>query len=312
MSDRTTTPRVPPPEARTAQRLNHASAQVSFSLLCDGHDVALPPGTLVLGRGSRCHIVIDDHLASREHARLIVTADRVVVEDLNSTNGVYVNEARVTGPTRLHDGDRLVVGTQELLLQVSQPERKPRKELQTPQPEDLALVFPPRKESGSHMLDLDEPGAASPIPPPDSQADTEKASVIGSLGRLADRMLTMGRFEAAERVMQGQLDELLAGAREGGHVPDDVLEAATDYALKFAEIQRKASWVDYAVELHMLAQRPMSGPAITRLAALLPAMAGVDKEVFFFYQQVIRSQKDDVPLAERVLCDRILAMELPP
>jgi hypothetical protein len=287
-------------------------AAARFVLLCAGHEVALPPGNLVIGRGSRCHIVIDDHLASREHARLIVTADRVVVEDLNSTNGVYVNERRVTAPTRIFESDRLVIGTQELLLHVPAPSHAPEQGARAPIAEHPELIVPSRKQSGSHMLELDEPGVPSPAPPADSQTDTEKASVIGSLGRLADRMLTMGRIEPAERVMRGHIEEVLMGAREGRQLPDDVLEAATDYALKFAELLHKASWIDYAVELHMLARKPMNGPSITRLAALLPLVEGVDKEVFFFYQQVIRSQKNDASLAVRVLCDRILAMELPP
>src|SRR5262245_3270898 len=73
-------------------------------------------GSLVLGRGEEANIVLMDPLVSRVHARLTVMPDEtVVLEDLHSTNGVYVNGVRVSRPTStLSEGDRLLIGTTEI------------------------------------------------------------------------------------------------------------------------------------------------------------------------------------------------------
>jgi pSer/pThr/pTyr-binding forkhead associated (FHA) protein len=73
-------------------------------------------GSLVLGRGEEANIVLRDPLVSRVHARLTVLPDEsVILEDLHSTNGVYVNGVRVSRPTSpLAEGDRLLIGTTEI------------------------------------------------------------------------------------------------------------------------------------------------------------------------------------------------------
>jgi FHA domain/Domain of unknown function (DUF4388) len=64
---------------------------------------------LVIGRQADADLVIPDDLLSRRHARLAFEGDELVVEDLGSTNGTYVNGARVTRG-RVSEGDRLLVG----------------------------------------------------------------------------------------------------------------------------------------------------------------------------------------------------------
>lgn len=76
----------------------------------------LARGATILGRSSDCHVTIEDPLVSRHHARIVLTGDVAVVHDLNSRNGVKVNGAPIKGPTELTDGDRLRIGTQELVF----------------------------------------------------------------------------------------------------------------------------------------------------------------------------------------------------
>ena len=76
----------------------------------------LPRGATILGRSSDCHVTIEDPLVSRHHARIVLEGDRAVVYDLNSRNGVKVNGAPVKDPVELKDGDRLRIGTQELVF----------------------------------------------------------------------------------------------------------------------------------------------------------------------------------------------------
>ena len=74
----------------------------------------LPAGAIrTLGRAPRADIVLDAALVSRLHCRLEAGADSVEVIDLESTNGTYVNDARVERAT-LTQGDRLRIGRVEL------------------------------------------------------------------------------------------------------------------------------------------------------------------------------------------------------
>jgi hypothetical protein len=68
---------------------------------------------LVLGRSSAAHVVLDDSFSSSRHARLVPQGDAVVLEDLGSTNGTYLNGEPLAGPQPLHDGDRIRIGDSE-------------------------------------------------------------------------------------------------------------------------------------------------------------------------------------------------------
>lgn len=64
---------------------------------------------LTIGRGRGNSIVLDDMLVSRHHVRITADDDGLVLQDLGSRNGTYVNDARVQR-TSLHEGDRIGIG----------------------------------------------------------------------------------------------------------------------------------------------------------------------------------------------------------
>lgn len=66
-------------------------------------------GDCTLGRGD-VEIHLDDPFASGRHARLTRQGNVMVLEDLGSTNGTYLNEEPVQGPQPLHPGDRIRIG----------------------------------------------------------------------------------------------------------------------------------------------------------------------------------------------------------
>jgi len=64
-----------------------------------------------VGRSSVASISLPEILSvSRRHARLVHRGDSVILEDLGSTNGTYVNGRLIAGPEVLHSGDRFQVG----------------------------------------------------------------------------------------------------------------------------------------------------------------------------------------------------------
>jgi len=69
--------------------------------------------TATIGRESTCDLVLDDEGLSRVHAR-VTTDGGLALEDLGSTNGTYVNGARIT-KVALREGDRVQFGPQVLV-----------------------------------------------------------------------------------------------------------------------------------------------------------------------------------------------------
>jgi pSer/pThr/pTyr-binding forkhead associated (FHA) protein len=64
----------------------------------------------VLGRSADADVVLTDPYASDFHMRLVAQDNGIMLHDLGSTNGTYVNGRRVTAPTRLRRGDNIQVG----------------------------------------------------------------------------------------------------------------------------------------------------------------------------------------------------------
>jgi pSer/pThr/pTyr-binding forkhead associated (FHA) protein len=64
----------------------------------------------VVGRSPEADVVLQDPYASEFHLRLTVRDGGLVLADLGSTNGTYVNGRRVTSPLRLNRGDAVQVG----------------------------------------------------------------------------------------------------------------------------------------------------------------------------------------------------------
>jgi hypothetical protein len=91
-----------PPKLRV-----HTAAGLKAGSAYDLSDGAL------LGRGDGADIRLEDAFASTRHARLVPEGDVIVLEDLGSTNGTYLNGEPLRGPQPLHIGDRIKIGDSE-------------------------------------------------------------------------------------------------------------------------------------------------------------------------------------------------------
>jgi len=77
----------------------------------------LRPGAVkTVGRATRADFIVDAALVSRVHCRLTATDRHLEVEDLSSTNGIFVNDKKVRR-ANLATGDRLRVGRVELTVE---------------------------------------------------------------------------------------------------------------------------------------------------------------------------------------------------
>ena len=82
-----------------------------------GLSQTLAPGEVTFGRGNDAKVRLDRQGISRVHARLIITANRVSLEDLGASNGTCVNGRPITGVVALHDGDEFdLAGVQKFKI----------------------------------------------------------------------------------------------------------------------------------------------------------------------------------------------------
>jgi pSer/pThr/pTyr-binding forkhead associated (FHA) protein len=86
--------------------------------LREGDVLTVDSAPMTLGRGGQNTVPLDgDEFASARHARVEARTDGLWVEDLGSTNGTFVNGARVTTARKLDEGDVLRVGQTDLRVE---------------------------------------------------------------------------------------------------------------------------------------------------------------------------------------------------
>jgi hypothetical protein len=86
-----------------------------------GQRFPLSVGEHVIGRDPDLPVRLDASTVSRRHARLLVTADGTVLEDLDSKNGTFRGSDRVTSPVQLVDGDAIRIGSQMVTFHIRAP-----------------------------------------------------------------------------------------------------------------------------------------------------------------------------------------------
>jgi pSer/pThr/pTyr-binding forkhead associated (FHA) protein len=77
----------------------------------EGMEIELPTEQLTIGRSSESGLVIRDDYTSTHHARLMLWNDEWVIQDLDSTNGTFLDGTRVTLPTPVPLGSTVTIGT---------------------------------------------------------------------------------------------------------------------------------------------------------------------------------------------------------
>jgi type II secretory pathway predicted ATPase ExeA len=98
-------------------RRPHDSHVTRIEVRADGEvieELTFPPGRIIVGRSPDNEIYIKSKFVSRHHAQLISDTDGCVIEDLNSTNGVFLGEKQIKKYS-LRDGDIVSLGVHELV-----------------------------------------------------------------------------------------------------------------------------------------------------------------------------------------------------
>lgn len=69
---------------------------------------------LIVGRSSKCHVVITDTFASQVHSRIFRRGEAVMIEDMGSTNGTFLNRRKVNAALGVNRGDTARIGKTQL------------------------------------------------------------------------------------------------------------------------------------------------------------------------------------------------------
>ncbi len=102
---------------QVSERLSMQSNVTQIEVRSDGDRLSVqsfPPGRIIVGRSPDNEIYIKSKFVSRHHAQLISDENGCVLEDLNSTNGVFIGETQVK-KHRLSSGDVVTLGVHELV-----------------------------------------------------------------------------------------------------------------------------------------------------------------------------------------------------
>jgi hypothetical protein len=127
---------------------------------------------MIMGRDLKCDIVLNDPEVSRNHTRLTAQPDGYLVEDLESTNGTFINSQKVTTPRVLQPGDLLGLGENLLLEYTIGDSAAPTIVMSSAQAQATSLVSPsPAPQAEAYAppptpMAAVPPAAAYEPPPP--------------------------------------------------------------------------------------------------------------------------------------------------
>jgi hypothetical protein len=242
------------------------AAMVRFRLRLQLHEYELPAGLTVIGRATNCNLTIDDALLSREHAAVRVGEDRVTVRDLGSRNGTYVNGERIEDDVELHDGDRIKVGTTEMIFSRVVKSRRTLSATTGA----VATCGKCRSAYVAPAPVCPRCGTASPMAPQHRTESQSRRDFWLSLEvELVNKAIAMFRFDEAEESilrLQTKLDELLAANKT---FERPAIESALVAVVRFAHVRgtgRKIGWaLDVMRKLDMV-----PGPELFALLAATP------------------------------------------
>ncbi len=276
-----------------------------FRLRYMQHDLELAEGEFVVGRNASCQLSLDDPLVSRRHARLLIQPNAVLIEDLQSRNGVLVNGQRIHGLLPIDVGDRILIGTQELTLLASPESNEVRARAKVTMPKVPAA-------SPTHA---NTPGPMS-LPPDSSSISEEfetsmvrRADAFNLLAGVAEKALAMGRILEAERLLASPLTDVIEASRAGKRITPVLVDQAAKFSAKLATATGKGAWADYVIELYAAQKRPAPAPVIDELYNALRRVTSIDLQRLREYIEHLRLRLPQFGPADRFLIQRLEGLE---
>ncbi len=224
----------------------------------------MPRGGTIIGRSLECHLTIDDPLVSRHHARITVGDEGAQIEDMGSRNGVRLNGVSIRGVAPLRNGDRVRIGTQELMFTCVEDSGAAHARTTG----KLRLCVTCRCPYPREMVACPNCGATE-------QTDDDTPTGSGTEGQswsvqllveALERALRLGRTSDAEGLLRraaAQVDELVAA---GTKVDADAVLALATQATKTAMASNDPAWALWALDILGRSRRIPPALVVERIA----------------------------------------------
>jgi hypothetical protein len=230
-------------------------ARLRYRLRFHLQEVDLIGDEVIVGRGSMGQVTIDDPMLSRRHIRIDLSGSQPALEDLNSRNGTQLNGRPLIGRAALQDGDRIRLGTQELVFLVPNAVKKNhRTTCGLTFCVGCAVPYPSASPQCPHC------GAI----PTEHGLSTSARDVAASgwtfhlLCQVVDRAIDQGRLADAERMMSRGVTELEEQLEEGVEVEPDRIVGVAECAARLGCALRSCRWLDIGARLYGRAGEPPS------------------------------------------------------
>lgn len=218
-----------------------------------------------------CHVTIEDPLVSRQHARIMANGGHIVLEDLDSRNGTIVNGRAITGAVDLADGDRIRIGTLDLVYSRA-PERSREHQVG-------------RRTTGfmCHCAECGAPYPGESLACPQCgtslRVDDETLSGIASDGgrnvtlavltEVIQQTVAMRRWDDVERLLRRARVSIETLTASGQPLDRTQLDAVGEAAIRLAVERGQADWAGWVLTIYA-ALRQVPGEAVLQPIDLMP------------------------------------------
>lgn len=236
-------------------------------------EIDLPQGDTVVGRSASCHVTIEDPLVSRQHARFRIEGNRATVEDLSSRNGLVINGRPCHGQIDLSDGDRVRIGTQELVFCAV---RAPSKTGAT------AGTRPTGFMCHCAACGLPYPMESPQCPSCGSRERMDEDTVSGVVGEVSrnwtlellvevlHRAASLYRWDDVDRMLRRSQANIEERVRGGQPVQSEHLDQLAEAAARLAEVRQSAEWGNWLLDVYATLGMVPHASITERLSTLPP------------------------------------------
>ena len=238
---------------------------------------------------------------------LLVTADYVHLQDVESTQSCYVNGKRVRGAVRLAHLDTILVGNTELLLIEDEGTA-----------ENAYACKACGHEVSPREIACPKCGTALPFtrsswttqPSEVSEDDTGvRQNALKRVLGLAESSLSLQRFDAAERLLEEHLSQLLDDVKAGETISDRLLNSVASCAVRLAQGLRSKKWLDWCFEIHQAAAKVIEQRTSEKLSEAILALNYTDCARIRAYLAVWSQSEESLTFEERFVLRRLRSLE---
>ena len=255
-------------------------------------------GTVItLGRNLDCDVVLSGPLVSRVHARLLIDAEGVNVEDLLSRNGVAVDGVLIDRPRRIEPGARLRLGDETVELLAERVDRSTRP-MPTSRPSEKIASVARQSEPEQRVSSSDS-----------TVELTHHADLFDLLGASVERAFDAKNGDEVERLIGRHLERLVDQARIMRHIDDEVFGRAALYAIRLAVTTNKPTWFDYVVRLYTTLSIPLPLPIVDQLSAHIRRVPGISRQQLREYVAKLRNEAGLMSAERRFRLQRVESLE---